>query len=426
MKTYRLSKKISAFAIIACLSSWTAAEPLLNGLAVSTELGKERFIAALYSDNLSSDANTILNASGERAMELKVTDRRLSARSLNSMWIEGIAINNRAPTLEAQAQNLASLTNMIRKRLVTGDTLRFDAAPGNGTTVTLNGVQLGNIPSDDFFPILLRTWIGSVPLSSDFKTALLGGGDVDGNLEARYRSISPDPARIEVVSSWTSPTPPAPAAGGNTSIAPPPPSVSVRPPAPSLSDLAKPTIEAIREQETPKVAVAPAPAETKPEPKPAAPEPTPEPVKPAEPEPVQVAAVEPTPKPAESQPAPRTPPPLNVDDEDEEEEEEVTFSASSLLERQYYVSDSLAAIQRSVSYPRRAVERNQQGVVRLAVTVDRTGNVQNIQAVEESRYKMLNNAAVKAVEKAGPLGKLPDSLGGDSFTFTAPITFRVQ
>ncbi|MGH1471365.1 MAG: TonB family protein [Cellvibrionaceae bacterium] len=402
------------------MSSWASAEPLLNGLAISTELSKERFIAALYSDSLSSNAETILNGSGERAMELKVTDRRLSARSLNSMWIEGIAINNRGPALEAQAQNLASLTNMIRKRLVAGDTLRFDASPGNGTTVTLNGVQLGTIASDEFFPILLRTWIGRVPLSSDFKTGLLGAGNVDSDLESRYRSISPDPARIELVSTWTNAAPPAPVVTDQT-IAPPPPSVSVRPPRPTLSpsELAKPTIAAIRDQDPPKAVIATKPSETKP--KPAA-----EVIKPQEPKPVEIAAVKPSPDPVVAAPKP-TPPPLSQEeDEEEEEEEQVTFSASSLLERQYYVSDSMIAIQKSVSYPRRSIERNQQGSVRLAVTVDREGTVQDVQTVEESRHELLNRAAIRAVEKAGPLSKLPDSLGGDSFTFTVPITFTVQ
>ncbi len=417
MKTNRYSK-FSFIVALVFMSSWAAAEPLLNGLAVSTELSKERFIAALYSDNLSTDAETLLSSSGERAMELKVTDRRLSARSLNSMWIEGIAINNRGAALEAQAQNLASLTNMIRKRLVTGDTLRFDAAPGNGTTVTLNGIKLGNIASDDFFPVLLRTWIGRVPLSSDFKTGLLGAGTVDSSLESRYRSISPDPARIELVSTWTTAAPPTPVASNNN-ITPPPPSVSVQPPAPTLrpSELAKPTIAAIRNQDPPKAVIAARPSDTKP----AAPA--------AEtPKPVEIAAVEPSPKPVESTPASKpTPPPLSEeDDEGEEEEEEVAFSASSLLERQYYVSDSMIAIQRNVTYPRRAIERNQQGSVRLAVTVDRDGEIQDVQTVEESQHGLLNRAALKAVGKAGPLTKLPNSLGGDTFTFTVPITFTVK
>ncbi len=413
MKTNRYTK-LSFIASLVFMSSWTMAEPQLNGLAVSTELNKERFIAALYSDNVSSDADTILNSSGERAMELKITDRRLSARSLNSMWIEGIAINNRGPELEAQAENLASLTNMIRKRLVTGDTLRFDASAGNGTTVTLNGIKLGNIASDDFFPMLLKTWIGRVPLSSDFKAALLGAGSVDGDLRTRYNSISPDPARIELVSSWSPSAPPAPVASNNK-VAPPPPPVSVRPPAPTLrpSELAKPTIAAIKKQDPPQAAIAakPAPASTT-----APSSKVPKPTEP--PKAVEVASTKPA-------PTPKPPSPPISNDEEEDEEEEVAFSASGLLERQYYVSNSMISIQKSVSYPRRAIERRQEGSVRLAVTVDREGKLQNLVTVEESNHGLLNRAAAKAVEDAD-LGKLPNSIGGDSFTFTVPITFKVN
>src|SRR5690606_26431291 len=100
----------------------------------------------------------------------------ISARAINSMWIEGMAINNPSAALEAEANNLATLNNMIRRRLREGDVLTFDAEPGNGMKVSLNGVQLGHIESNNFFNMLLRTWIGSIPLSTEFRASLMAGG----------------------------------------------------------------------------------------------------------------------------------------------------------------------------------------------------------------------------------------------------------
>jgi len=408
MKTNRLSRA-SLLLTLLMGSTWSIAEPLLNGLAVSTELSKERFIAALYSDVLSSDASTILNSSGDRRMELKVTDSRLSSRSLNSMWIEGMAINNQSSQLEAQAENLAKLTNMIRKRLVEGDTLRLDAVQGKGTLVSLNGIELGIIESDDFFPMILRTWIGSVPLSSEFKADLLANGNVDGSLASRYRGIAPDQSRIDAVAAWAVPSVPDPTVASSTAIKPPAPTLAVAapPPAPTISTPAveKPKVDPVAK---PAAAVAATAAAPKPEePKPAAP-------KPAAPKPEQTIAL-----------APAAAPAANELEEDEDDEEEIVMSASSLLERQFYVSESLTAIRQNVSYPRRALEREQEGSIRLAVTVARNGDVLNIQALEEARHSLLNRAATQAVEKT-EFPPMPPGVTGDSITYTAPIAFTLQ
>src|SRR5690606_12121709 len=120
MKSIRFLQ-LGMFTLLAASASWLHAEPGLNGLAVNTEFGKERFIAALYADQLTTNAEDMLSSSGERRMELKVTAASLSARSVNSMWVEGMAINNPASALEAQAENLARLNNMVRKRLRAGD-----------------------------------------------------------------------------------------------------------------------------------------------------------------------------------------------------------------------------------------------------------------------------------------------------------------
>ncbi len=413
-------------------SSWVLAKPALNGMAPHTELGKERFIAALYSNTLSKDANAILNSTEARRMELKVTARFLSARSLNSMWIEGMAINNSSTELEAHAENLAKLTNMVRKRLLQGDVLAIDYAPSIGTTVSVNDVELGTIASPEFFPLLLRSWIGRVPLSSDFRKQLLAEGDVGASIAGRYASIEPDPARIEVVSGWANSKPPAPPAALDAdseeasstpqlAIAPPPPPVKLSPPPgnvdtapaptrqPSRSQ-AQSTVEAIKKQDPQKVAA----SLPKNKPAPAQPKATEQPKPPAEPKPEPVVVAKAA-----------TPAPAVEDEEDDDFEEEI-FSATSLLDRQFYVSSSLFSIQKNVKYPRRALERQQQGTVRLAITVDRNGAVQQIVTVEESKHRALDRAAVDAVEDASPFATVPNGVGGDSFTFTAPITFALK
>jgi periplasmic protein TonB len=398
--------KVSLFGclMLTLSASWLHAKPLLNGLAVSTEFGKERFIAALYSDRLTTDVQQMLDGSGHRRMELKVTANSISARSINSMWIEGMAINNSASTLEAQAENLAKLNNMVRKRLRAGDVLAFDAESGNGTTVTLNGVKLGTINSDDFFPMLLRTWIGSIPLSSNFKESLLAGGTVDGELSARYASIKPDEARIAAVANWVAPTPPQPQVAADAVI-PPKPDTNITPPPPVTKVVQAP---AKAGPEKTKVA---ATASSKPslsaEPKPKTT--PPDPVKPAS---TKVAKTAPAPEPDH--------------EAKEDEAEEVMVTAQSLLVRQRYISDVMQKVLKNMRYPRRAQERDQEGSIRLAVTITRDGKLQDVRMVDDSPYRLLNREALDSVKRANPFPKVPDGVGGETFSFGIPVTFRLQ
>jgi protein TonB len=397
-------------------AGWLHAEPRLNGLAVNTEFGKERFIAALYTDNPTRSAEEMLSSTGERRMELRVTADSLSARSVNSMWVEGMAINNPASALENQAENLARLSNLIRRRLRAGDILTFTATPGNGTTVTLNGIRLGVIRSDAFFPMLLRTWIGSIPLSSEFKDSLLAAGDVNADLSARFAAIGPSDARIQAVSTWVAPEPPEPQVADGSGIQPPRPDLTIAPPpvsgpAPAASAASEP------EEEEPQVAAAKS---------------APQPATASASEPQAAAAAEPAPKPQAAAPKPaaqvaRAPAsPSSVEEEEDEDVEEVMVTAESLLLRQRYISDVMRQTMQNMRYPRRALERGQQGSIRLAVTVGRDGSLQGVQVLEESRHSLLTKEAVASVERASPFPQVPDGIVGESFAFGIPVTFVLQ
>jgi TonB family protein len=74
----------------------------------------------------------------------------------------------------------------------------------------------------------------------------------------------------------------------------------------------------------------------------------------------------------------------------------------------------------------RAADKNQQGTVRIGVTIDRSGELISAVTTQESRYRLLNQAALKAVKKAAPFPHLPEEMKADSFEVNLPITFRLQ
>lgn len=56
------------------------AAPLLNGVATQSELGKEQFIAGLFTSTLASEAKDVLVAQEDKRMQIRVTADRLSTR----------------------------------------------------------------------------------------------------------------------------------------------------------------------------------------------------------------------------------------------------------------------------------------------------------------------------------------------------------
>lgn len=376
------------------------AEPVLNGISSYTKLGKEQFLAGLYLPATTQDVGVAMTAGGERRIELRITASDVSARGVSRMWIEGMAINIAGDTLQKNADGMVEFTNATKGRLSAGDTITVEDMPKEGIHLTINGVDMGKIRrAPDLFNMLLSTWVGSVPLSSDFRDGIMAAGNIDANLVQRFNAIQPSSERIAAVNSWrpsakpatTVASPVVAAASVATNIAAPSvsaPSVSapsvaapvamatpsIRKPSPSANTIAKPTLNAPKQ-----VAVAKA-------------------------APVNNAF---------------------LDEDEMEEEDEPLLTATSLLSRQLYHSKLLRWTYKNIRYPKRALQREQEGSVRIAVMIDRNGKVLNSQALEESKYGLLNAEALKAIERSDPFPPMPQELSGDKFEFTLPITFSM-
>lgn len=384
------------------LSHFVSAAPLLNGMAVHQELGKDQFIGAIYSESLTENADVLLAANLPMRMELKVTaDRGLSARRFSRMWIEGMAINNRSDALTEQADNMVAFTKLFTERLREGDHIVFALTPGEGVDVIVDTITLGTIDNDDFFSLLASTWVGRVPLSSNFRDQLLVAGNVNDSLRSRYQSLAPSADRIDQVAGWGAP-PAEPE---------PTPAVAAEPEteteeAPQVAEVAP--IIAAPKIELPKTELPKAEPEVQ-----AAAEPTPSP----QPEPVSssVASV------SSSSVAPPEP-----ESEEDDEDYVPTFTAESLLASQRYFSRLVRQVQLEIKYPRRALQRGYEGFVRIAVALDRNGNLLNAEMLEETEHSILNSEAMNAVENAAPYPEIPDVITGVTHEFTIPITFALR
>lgn len=168
----------------------------LNGVGVHSELRKEWFLNALYLTSKTDDAEDAVSTPGIKRMELRVLADSLSGRRLKRFWIERIKNNNEASNVLANAKSVRDFANLMENDLVAGDIVTIDALP-SATVVSINGSEVGRTEADAF-PLILRTWVGNRPPSSEFKEAILG--DVSSvqrsELIARLNTIQPSQARI--------------------------------------------------------------------------------------------------------------------------------------------------------------------------------------------------------------------------------------
>lgn len=393
MRFNRLFRVLTCISIL-MLCQLTRAEPMLNGIGVHQELGREVFIGALYSESLSNDADTLLNNVQPMRMELKiVAPEGLTTRRFSRMWIEGMAVNSKADVLTAQADNMVKFDGLFKGRFLKDDFISFINNPGKGVDIAVNGVLLGTISDNAFFSMLLSTWIGKIPLSSDYRDSLLKVGDVDAGLRSRFSAISPAATRTAEIKTWT---------GTQVEIK----TAAVSSASKSSASAKIEAAAVIAKTDLPKLEV---PALEKPAldiPVPATQAEKPAPVitatsTPAKPVVVAAAKVE------------------------EEEEEGPALTAQSLLARQFYVSDAIKKIRGKTKYPQRALDRDQEGSVRIAIVIDRVGTVLSTNILETSKFDLLNKEALEAVKRSAPFPALPAEIAGSRFEFTVPMRWTL-
>lgn len=171
----------------------------LNGLAIHSELRNEWFLNGLYLTNKTDDADEALSSPGAKRMELRVLANSLSGRRLKRSWIERIKNNNEASNVLANAKSVRDFATLMDKDLISGDIITIDLIPASATVISINGSEVGRT-DEAVFPLILKTWIGSRPPSSEFKEAILNqNSDVQrSSLLSRFSSVQPSAARVAV------------------------------------------------------------------------------------------------------------------------------------------------------------------------------------------------------------------------------------
>ena len=149
---------------------------VLNGAGIRKKVVFDVYLAALYTNTKTSQAQVIINSTTPRAMRL-VLLRDIDSASLADALNDGLRDNttdSQWQAIQPSAKQFASLL-LKQKSLQRGSIIDI-LFSGSRVTVSALGAQQGAVNDGEFAKALLAVWLGKDPAQSTLKRALLGAG----------------------------------------------------------------------------------------------------------------------------------------------------------------------------------------------------------------------------------------------------------
>ena len=420
----------------------TSSDFHLVGLAQHQQTGRNIYLGAIYFDQHGPKPADMVAASGPKLMEYRVIARRTSIRSLlGGMLLQSEVATGAAPDA-ATTEFANAILSTVKGSLYAGDSFEILLSEDDETFAYLNGHELARVDEGNVSDYLLMGWVGERGPSTVFRESMLGD-EIDASLLSDLETVSFSTQRAAEIAGWID--------------------------APQPGEQAD-TVAATTTSAEPVGSLLPGP-----EPEPEQ-EPEPEP----EPEPEQLAeiavlsqrvtgkAVYATPQmestatlePALELPATSQPPIDQLQDpalpgQDQENIQvaaltptadllqstgENSIQALDITEYSERLTEFhgqlVAMVYRKIRYPKRAVRRGLEGRLELDVTLLEDGKLVAINVVQPSGHSILDNAAIKAAEKALAAGQLQDidpvavaefsSGQGGNIVVPVPVNFMLQ
>ena len=144
---------------------------VLNGLGLRTKFMVKVYVAGLYVEQRSSDANAIINSHTSKQIVMKFL-HTASKSQMADAFDEGFSNNtpDAKKTMKADIDRLLGALEPVKP----GDEMVFTYIPAEGTIFAVNGTEKLTIPGSAFAPVLLSVWLGPKPPNADLKKGLLG------------------------------------------------------------------------------------------------------------------------------------------------------------------------------------------------------------------------------------------------------------
>jgi hypothetical protein len=144
---------------------------VLNGLGVRTEFMVKVYVAGLYLDQKSTDADAIIKSDAPKRIVMHFL-HDASKKQLTDAFSE--SFNDNSPQAGATTKGGIDKFLGALQPLKVGDEMVFTYLPGTGTTASINGTDKVTVPGQAFSQVLLSVWFGPKPPTASLKKGMLG------------------------------------------------------------------------------------------------------------------------------------------------------------------------------------------------------------------------------------------------------------
>ncbi len=144
---------------------------VLNGMGVRTKFIVKVYVAGLYLESKTSDANSIINSDVPKRIVMHFV-HGASKEQMANAFDESFTKNtpDAKKAMKADIDRLLAALEAVKE----GDQMMFTYLPGRGTTLAINGKDKVTINTPAFGPVLMSVWLGPKPPNSDLKKGMLG------------------------------------------------------------------------------------------------------------------------------------------------------------------------------------------------------------------------------------------------------------
>ncbi|MGX5174328.1 TonB family protein [Aliikangiella sp. IMCC44653] len=374
----------------------------LIGIGMFQELRNDIYLGALYGPQSVDQVELLLDQNVASRMSLRFVSS-YSNRKLARHWKERMAMNNSRSEWQPFTREIVGFSRLFKRQLDSSDEINIDYVPGVGTQVFINGTLFDTIEKPGFMGLLLNVWLGNIPPTKAFKSAIRGNVDTTDTYLAQFAALQPVAGKFD-----------ADKPSNETQVA--------------KVEQTKPQAE----KPEPKKAQPEKVVSKKPEPK----KPDPEPVKVNQPKTVDNSAKA-SPQQekiannkgasSNSKPAIETPkqPPKREPVKVAKIEPPIEDLIDVDLITGSYTRDLINTIKEYQSYPREALREQEEGDVTAMVTINTSGEVEEIKLIERSGSRILDRAVTRIIRKAAPFQAIPTELEKSEFTFEVAISFKL-
>lgn len=111
---------------------------------------------------------------------------------------------------------------------------------------------------------------------------------------------------------------------------------------------------------------------------------------------------------------------------DEEFTDEPQIGSAEIEDiKNQYIAQLYQSIKKYIRYPKRSKQKNHEGIVQIAFTIQKNGTIINEEIETTSNYIALDRAALRAIKRLKTVTPIPILLEIDKWDLIIPITFEL-